>query len=149
MPISSLYLLGMRVSPSSRRLKIVHSGSSSSSGMRLKNVGTRPRVSLISASTSALVWTIAIMMLPFFVGGISTNGSGRWSGRAWDGVHPGVHCAPPSSHRFFGSLEGWGAAPSLVGRQVAVLRLHAASAGHVTTAAYSCMKEMYMLHRTK
>src|SRR5215204_5808895 len=68
MPISSLYLLGMRVSPSSRRLKIAHSCSSSSSGMRLKNVGTRPRVSLMSASTSALVWTISIVMLPFFLG---------------------------------------------------------------------------------
>ena len=51
----------------------------------------------MSASTSALVWIIAMVMLPFFVGGVSTNGSGRWLGRAWDGIHPGVHSVPPSS----------------------------------------------------
>src|SRR5215208_2414176 len=31
--------------------------------------------------------------------------------------------------------------PDLGGGQVAVLRLHAASAGHVTDAAYSCLRE--------
>jgi hypothetical protein len=37
----------------------------------------------------------------------------------------------------------------LEGGQVAVLRLHAASTGHVTTGAYSCMREMYRLQSTK
>jgi hypothetical protein len=32
---------------------------------------------------------------------------------------------------------------------VAVLRLHAASAGHVTKAAYSCVSAMYVRYGTK
>jgi hypothetical protein len=37
------------------------------------------------------------------------------------------------------------ASPGLEGGQVAVLRLHAASTGHVTKAAYSYVREMYVL----
>jgi hypothetical protein len=33
--------------------------------------------------------------------------------------------------------------------QVAVLRLHAASTGHVTRAAYSCARGVYVRHGTK
>jgi hypothetical protein len=33
--------------------------------------------------------------------------------------------------------------------QVAVLRLHAATAGHVTKAAYACLKIVYVLQGTK
>jgi hypothetical protein len=33
--------------------------------------------------------------------------------------------------------------------QVAVLCLHAASAGHATKAAYSCVRQVYMLQSTK
>jgi hypothetical protein len=33
--------------------------------------------------------------------------------------------------------------------QVAVLRLHAASASHVTKAPYSCMRGMYVRYGTK
>src|SRR5215203_2469378 len=33
--------------------------------------------------------------------------------------------------------------------QVAVLHLHAASAGHVTKAAYSCLRRVYVLQSTK
>jgi hypothetical protein len=38
---------------------------------------------------------------------------------------------------------------ALRGEQVAVLRLHATSAGHVTKAAYSCLRRVYVLHDTK
>jgi hypothetical protein len=36
------------------------------------------------------------------------------------------------------------AGPGLEGGQVAVLRPHVASAGHVTRAAYSCFRGMYV-----
>jgi hypothetical protein len=39
--------------------------------------------------------------------------------------------------------------PDLEGGQVAVLRLHTASAGHVTNAAYSCVRGVYVLQNTK
>jgi hypothetical protein len=39
--------------------------------------------------------------------------------------------------------------PDLEGGQVAVLRLHAASAGHVTKASYSCLRVVYVLQSTK
>src|SRR5215210_9448914 len=41
------------------------------------------------------------------------------------------------------------AGPSLEGGQVAVLRLHAASTGHVTKAAYSYVRAVYVLQGTK
>src|ERR671921_2907145 len=41
------------------------------------------------------------------------------------------------------------ASPDLGGGQVAVLRLHAVSAGRVTKAAYSCLSGMYVRHGTK
>ena len=41
------------------------------------------------------------------------------------------------------------AVPGLEGRQVAVLHLHAASAGHVTSAAYYCVKEVSVRQGTK
>src|SRR5215204_6152499 len=45
--------------------------------------------------------------------------------------------------------DGKVASPSLEGGQVAVLRLHAASAGHVTKPAYSCVRGMYVRCGTK
>jgi hypothetical protein len=39
--------------------------------------------------------------------------------------------------------------PDLGGGQVAVLRLHAASVGHATNAAYSCVRGMYVRQGTK
>src|SRR5829696_135909 len=45
--------------------------------------------------------------------------------------------------------DGKVASPSLEGGQVAVLRLHAASTGHVTKAAYSCVRGMYVRCDTK
>jgi hypothetical protein len=41
------------------------------------------------------------------------------------------------------------AIPDLEGGQVAVLRLHVASASHVTTVSYSCVKGMYVRWATK
>jgi hypothetical protein len=41
------------------------------------------------------------------------------------------------------------AGPGLEGEQVAVLRLHAASAGHATKAAYSCGRQVYVPQGTK
>jgi hypothetical protein len=41
------------------------------------------------------------------------------------------------------------AVPGLEGRQVAVLHLHAASAGHVTSAPYYCVKEVSVRQGTK
>jgi hypothetical protein len=52
-----------------------------------------------------------------------------------------------SAGRCSGSWLGSG--PTSRGREVAVLPLHAASAGHVTKAAYSCVRGMYMRHGTK
>lgn len=46
-------------------------------------------------------------------------------------------------------LVGEVAGPGLEGGQVAVLRPHAASAGHVMNAAYACLRELYVLQRTK
>src|SRR5215216_1262788 len=73
---------------------------------------------------------------------------------ALEDLHHGLLPLPPavcSAGRSYPAalLVGWGAAPSLVGRQVAVLRLHAASAGHVTSAAYSCVKGIYVRYDTK
>src|SRR5215208_5932313 len=45
--------------------------------------------------------------------------------------------------------DGKVASPSLEGGQVAVLRLHAASTGHVTKPAYSCVRGMYVRCGTK
>src|SRR5215208_7535918 len=45
--------------------------------------------------------------------------------------------------------DGKVASPSLEGGQVAVLRLHAASTGHVTKPAYSCVRGMYVRWGTK
>src|SRR5829696_1463595 len=45
--------------------------------------------------------------------------------------------------------DGKVASPSLGGGQVAVLRPHAASAGHVTKPAYSCLRGVYVRHGTK
>src|SRR5215208_2969162 len=45
--------------------------------------------------------------------------------------------------------DGKVASPSLEGGQVAVLRLHAASTGHVTKPAYSCARGMYVRCGTK
>ena len=39
--------------------------------------------------------------------------------------------------------------PHLGGGQVAVLRLHAASAGHATDASYSCLMRVYVRYGTK
>ena len=41
------------------------------------------------------------------------------------------------------------AGPDLEGGQVAVLRLHMATTGHITNAAYSCMRKGYVLQSTK
>jgi hypothetical protein len=41
------------------------------------------------------------------------------------------------------------AIPGLEGGQVAVLRLHAATTGHVTMAAYSCLRGVYVRQGTK
>src|ERR687898_3361447 len=41
------------------------------------------------------------------------------------------------------------ASPHLEGVQVAVLRLHAASVGHVTKPAYSCVRGVYVRQGTK
>src|SRR5918994_4843798 len=41
------------------------------------------------------------------------------------------------------------AGPGLEGEQVAVLRLQAASAGHATKAAYSCLRVVYVPQGTK
>jgi hypothetical protein len=41
------------------------------------------------------------------------------------------------------------AGPSLEGGQVAVLRLHVASAGHVTKSAYACVRRVYVRQGTK
>src|SRR5215212_10350200 len=46
-------------------------------------------------------------------------------------------------------VVGGVATPDLEGGQVAVLRLHAASAGHVTKAAYSCLRGVYVRQGTK
>jgi hypothetical protein len=46
-------------------------------------------------------------------------------------------------------VVSWAASPGLEGGQVAVLRLHAASASHVTYAAYACLRGVYVLHGTK
>src|SRR5215216_6188817 len=45
--------------------------------------------------------------------------------------------------------DGKVSSPSLEGGQVAVLRLHAASTGHVTKPAYSCVRGMYVRCGTK
>src|SRR5215217_1482720 len=45
--------------------------------------------------------------------------------------------------------DGKVASPSLEGGQVAVLRLHTASTGHVTKPAYSCVRGMYVRCGTK
>src|SRR3954464_2804505 len=94
-----LYLLGISVSPSSIRLKISHSGSRRASGMREKKCGTRPRVSLMSASTSALLIAIATSLGRGQPGGCP----GLWgvhSPRSWIGstnaVRPGQHWPSPS-----------------------------------------------------
>src|SRR5215207_9250346 len=57
--------------------------------------------------------------------------------------------ASPSSRPWKG--RGWVevAGPGLEGRQVAVLHLHAASAGHVMNAAYSCLRRVYVRQGTK
>src|SRR5215211_4368137 len=44
---------------------------------------------------------------------------------------------------------GWVATPDLGGGQVAVLHLHAASAGHGTKAASSCLRAVYVRWGTK
>jgi hypothetical protein len=54
---------------------------------------------------------------------------------------------PLSAGSWLGSWLGSG--PTSRGRQVAVLRLHAASTGHVTKAAYSCLRGVYVRHVTK
>src|SRR5215213_8287882 len=46
-------------------------------------------------------------------------------------------------------VVGGVATPDLEGGQVAVLRLHAASASHVTKVAYSCLRGMYVRYSTK
>src|SRR5215210_7162433 len=46
-------------------------------------------------------------------------------------------------------VVGGVATPDLEGGQVAVLRLHAASAGHATKVAYSCLRGMYVRYSTK
>jgi hypothetical protein len=43
----------------------------------------------------------------------------------------------------------WVASPGLEGEQVAVLLLHAASVGHVTSAAYTCVRRVYVRQGTK
>jgi hypothetical protein len=48
-----LYLLGIAVSERTRVLKLAHSASMSESGTSAMNCGTKPRVSRMSASTSA------------------------------------------------------------------------------------------------
>ena len=53
---------------------------------------------------------------------------------------------PLSAGSWLGSWLGSG--PTSRGRQVAVLRFHAASAGHVTKAAYSHMEGMYVRYGT-
>jgi hypothetical protein len=47
-----------------------------------------------------------------------------------------------------GSSSGRVAVPGLGKDQVAVLRLHVASSGHTTKAAYSCMSKEYVLQRS-
>src|SRR5215217_4631478 len=46
-------------------------------------------------------------------------------------------------------LGSWKVAVPGLGGRVAVLRLHAACAGHVTKAPYSCLRRVYVLHGTK
>src|SRR5215208_530817 len=46
-------------------------------------------------------------------------------------------------------VVGGVATPDLEGGQVAVLRLPAASAGHATKVAYSCLRGMYVRYSTK
>src|SRR5215204_7049624 len=46
-------------------------------------------------------------------------------------------------------VAGGVASPGLRGGQVAVLRLHVASAGHVTRSPYSCLRRMHMRQGTK
>src|SRR5438445_7302750 len=62
--MSSLYLLGMSVSPSSSVLNSAHSCSRRLSGIRLKKWGTRPSVSLMSRSVSTLDETATAMVIP-------------------------------------------------------------------------------------
>src|SRR5919107_318103 len=59
---------------------------------------------------------------------------------------------PPITTIFMMSLlfyvGSWKVAVPGLGARVAVLRLHAACAGHVTKAAYSCLRGVYVLHGT-
>jgi hypothetical protein len=63
------------------------------------------------------------------------------------------HTSPPSSAEKLlpsvGVVLVWVAGPSLEGGQVAVLRLHAATTGHVTKAPYSFLRGVYVRQGTK
>jgi hypothetical protein len=46
-------------------------------------------------------------------------------------------------------VVSWVAGPGIEGGQVAVLRLHVASAGHATRVAYTCERGVYVRYGTK
>src|SRR6516225_4709551 len=62
-PISSLYLFGMSVSPSSRSRNRLHSESRKRSGILVKNDGTSPSVWVISLSISSRLRPVMVSSL--------------------------------------------------------------------------------------
>src|SRR5215212_1689738 len=63
-------------------------------------------------------------------------------------IHPLLAEEPVRRSYLERQVVGRVASPDL-GGQVAVLRLHAPSAGHTTRVAYSCVKGVYVRHGTK
>src|SRR5215212_4293355 len=112
-------------------------------------MSTIPPMPITSPATYTIPTTLAVVLYVFIYSSLLGLLMAEFSSASFlfsSREHGCVSFRPPME-RQRGGVEVAG--PGLEGRQVAVLRLHAASAGHATKAAYSCLRAVYVRQGTK
>src|SRR5215211_1537557 len=112
-------------------------------------MSTIPPMPITSPATYTIPTTLAVVLYVFIYSSLLGLLMAEFSSASFlfsSREHGCVSFLPPmEGQRMVGEVAG----PHLEGEQVAVLCLHAASAGHVTKSAYSCVRRMYVRHGTK